>query len=339
MNNTVLVVGGAGYIGSHMVLALRHAGCAVTAFDNLSRGFADAVDADLLRIGDLRSKADLDSCMGSQSFDLVMHFAGLSCVGESVSDPEVYYDNNIIGTLNLLAAMRRAGVQRLVFSSSCAIYGEPDVIPIRETCPQRPINPYGRTKLLIEQALSDYATAYGMESITLRYFNAAGSDSEGRAGERHDPESHLIPVVLQEALRVKNGGDPTLTRLTVFGHDFPTADGSCVRDYIHVSDICRAHLLAADRLLQERVVGAEFYNLANGQGYSVFDVIETCRKITGQPIQYRVLPHRVGDPPMLVGNAQRAAEVLGWSPEIGDLASMVSTAWKWLLSSGAHELT
>lgn len=327
----VMVVGGAGYIGSHMVLALQEAGYQAVVFDNLSRGFADAVGQKIpLVLGDLRSPADLDSCLAGHRFDLVMHFAALAYVGESVTDPELYYQNNVVGALNLLSAMRRHGVCRLVFSSTCATYGEPDAVPIAESHPQRPINPYGRSKWMIEQALQDYAGAYEMHSVSLRYFNAAGCDPQGRAGERHDPETHLIPLVLGEALRLKQGGHPDETALQVFGGDFPTSDGSCVRDYIHVADLCQAHLLAAQHLLSGDVQGAEVYNLANGAGFSVLEVIEACRAVTGQPIQYRLQPRRAGDPAVLIGDARLAGEVLGWRPAHGDLPGIIRTAWAWM---------
>ncbi len=330
MKKNILIIGGAGYIGSHMLLALQDAGYAVTVFDNLSRGFADAVGSVPLVVGDLRVPADLDACFAAHEFDLVMHFAALAYVGESVTEPELYYQNNVVGTLNLLAAMRRHGANKLVFSSTCATYGEPEFVPITEDHPQRPINPYGRTKLIIEQTLTDYAAAYGLQSISLRYFNAAGCDPQSRAGERHDPETHLIPLVLAEALRLKQGGDPAATILRVFGSDFSTKDGSCVRDYIHVSDLCRAHLLAAERLLAEKSVGAEFYNLANSAGFSVLEVIEACREVTDQPIHYQVLSRRVGDPAALVGDARKAGAVLGWWPEIVGLQQIATTQWLWL---------
>jgi UDP-glucose 4-epimerase len=330
INKRVLVVGGAGYIGSHMVLTLLDAGYSVVVFDNLSRGFADSIGAAPLVLGDLRSPADLDSCFSTHRFDLVMHFAALAYVGESVLMPELYYQNNVTGTLNLLAAMRKHGNNRIVFSSTCATYGEPDSVPINETHTQRPINPYGRTKLIVEQALVDYAAVYDLQCVSLRYFNAAGCDSNGRAGERHDPETHLIPLVLAEALRLKRGGDPMATTLNVFGVDFPTNDGSCMRDFIHVSDLCRAHLLAAERLLAGETTGAEFYNLANGAGFSVLDVITACREVTGQPIQYQVVSRRSGDPAVLVGDASKAWDVLGWRPEITVLSDVIQTAWQWM---------
>jgi UDP-glucose-4-epimerase GalE len=330
VKKTVLVVGGAGYIGSHMVLALQHTGYAVTVFDNLTRGFADSVGFVPLVVGDLCLPDDLDVCFSEHEFDLVIHFAALAYVGESVTEPELYYQNNVAGTLNLLAAMHKYGVNRLVFSSSCAIYGEPEYVPITEDHLQCPINPYGRTKLIIEQTLADYAAAYGLQSISLRYFNAAGCDAQGRAGERHDPETHLIPLVLAEALRLKQGGDPAATTLKVFGIDNPTQDGSCVRDYIHVADLCNAHLLSTERLFAGKVSGAEFYNLANGTGFSVLEIIAVCREITGQPIEYLIAPRRMGDPAVLVGDAGKAEKVLGWRPRVPKLRDMIRTVWAWM---------
>jgi UDP-glucose-4-epimerase GalE len=330
MTKSVLVVGGAGYIGSHMVLALQDAGYSVVVFDNLSRGFIDAVNSVPLIVGDLRLPADLDACFAEHRFDLVMHFAALAYVGESVTEPELYYQNNVAGALNLLATMRKHKLRRLVFSSTCATYGEPDTVPIAETHTQCPINPYGRTKLTIEHTLNDYAAAYDLQSVSLRYFNAAGCDLHGRAGERHDPETHLIPLVLAEALRLRQGGDPAETKLSVFGTDFSTNDGSCVRDYIHVSDLCRAHLRAAERLLANRTCGAEFYNLANGAGFSVLKVIATCSKLSGQPIEFRVMPRRPGDPAVLVGDARKAVAALEWRPRMSGLDDIIDTAWRWI---------
>jgi UDP-glucose 4-epimerase len=330
VGDSILVVGGAGYIGSHMVCALRDARYEVVVFDNLSRGFADATGSVPTVVGDLRSPADLNACFSAYPICLVMHFGALAYVGESVSEPELYYQNNVGGTLNLLLAMRRHGVNRLVFSSTCATYGEPKQLPMDETHPQQPINPYGRTKLMIERVLADYAAAYGMESICLRYFNAAGCDSHGRVGERHDPETHLIPRVLAEAYRVQLGGNPMETTLEVFGTDFPTHDGSCIRDYVHVSDLCNAHLLAAQRLLAADCRFAEYYNLANGTGFSVLDVIRTCRDVTGQPIHYTVKPRRLGDPAVLIGDARKAADVLGWRAKHTELKEIVGSAWNWM---------
>lgn len=313
-----------------MVLALQDTGYQVVVFDNLSRGFPDAVGAARLIVGDLCAETEIESCFAENKIDLVMHFSALAYVAESVVKPELYYQNNVVGALNLLAAMRQHEVSKLVFSSTCATYGEPDTVPIAETHPQRPINPYGRTKLIIEKALEDYSIAYGLQSISLRYFNAAGCDPGGRAGERHDPETHLIPLILAEALRIERGGDPAETALRVFGVDFQTGDGSCVRDYVHVSDLCRAHLLAAERLLREEATGAEAFNLANGAGFSVLEVIGACREVTGLPIEYRVEERRKGDPATLVGDARLALRVLGWRPELTDLREIIRTAWEWM---------
>jgi UDP-glucose 4-epimerase len=331
VKKNVLVVGGAGYIGSHMVLALQEAGFSVTVFDNLSRGFADAVPADILFEGDLLSKDDLKKCFAAKKFDAVMHFAALAYVGESVFEPERYYENNVIGTLNLLSEMRRLKVGKLIFSSSCATYGEPKYLPITEAHPQFPINPYGSTKYIIEQVLTHYALAYGLRSISLRYFNAAGCDAQGRVGERHDPETHLIPLVLAEAQRTQLGGQPESTGLKVFGVDFDTPDGSCIRDYIHVSDLCTAHLQAMGRMFSHIGQGAEFFNLANGDGFSVLEVISVCRAVTGEPILYHHFPRRPGDPAKLVGDARLAETELGWQPNYTSLEEIVQTAWNCLL--------
>ena len=332
MKKKVLVVGGAGYIGSHMVLALQDAGHDPVVFDNLSRGHADACAGAPLVVGDLRSAADIEQCLHKHRPDVVMHFAALAYVGESVGAPEQYYQNNFVGALNLMAAMRKLACNSLVFSSTCSTYGEPRQVPIPEDHPQAPINPYGRSKLMVEQALADYAAAYDMRSVSLRYFNAAGCDPKGRAGERHHPETHLIPLVLAEALRTKRGADPADTRLAVFGDDFPTADGSCVRDYIHVSDLCQAHLAAAQRLMEGKVRGLEAYNLANGVGFSVLQVIDACRRITGEPIRYRVQARRAGDPATLVGECGKAFTLLGWKPRHARLEEIIATAWNWMES-------
>ena len=330
MSASVLVVGGAGYIGSHMCHMLSDAGHRVTVFDNLSRGHRDAIgEADFVQ-GDIRSAQDLEACFAHRRFDVVMHFAALAYVGESVAEPARYYENNVAGSLRLLEAMRASDVSRIVFSSTCATYGEPRGQPIGEAHPQHPVNPYGRSKLMVEQALADYATAYGMQSISLRYFNAAGCDPAGRVGERHVPETHLVPLVLEEALRVRRGGAPADTQLRVMGSDFPTADGTCVRDYIHVSDLCRAHLLAASRLAAGGVMGAEAYNLGNGRGYSVLEVIDAARRVTGVDIRHQLVARRPGDPSALVGSAALAAQVLGWQPQIPAIDDIMATAWRWM---------
>jgi len=324
----VLVVGGAGYIGSHMVLALQDAGHSVTVFDNLSRGHRDALNGASLVEGDLCRPEDIDQCLKGRDLDVVMHFAALTYVGESVEKPDLYYRNNVIGSLNLLDAMKRRGLNRLVFSSTCATYGEPRHNPIQEDHPQQPINPYGATKWMVERAHADYALAYGLQSVALRYFNATGADTAGRAWERHDPETHLIPLILAEALRVASGGDPSETGLRVFGNDFDTPDGSCIRDYIHVADLANAHLSAAQRLVAGLVRGAEAYNLGNGRGFSVLEVIDACQRVTGQPITYRIAPRRAGDPAVLVADACLAREKLGWAPTRAGLDQMIEDAWQ-----------
>lgn len=327
MGKVILVVGGAGYIGSHMVLALKDAGFIVVVFDNLSRGNWKAEDETNFFKGDLRFPEDIDNCFSKYKFDLVMHFAAFAYVGESVLDPELYYQNNVLGTINLLSSMRKFNLNKLVFSSTCATYGEPTYLPVDEEHIQNPINSYGRSKLMIENILKDYFNAYQLQSISLRYFNAAGCDSLGRAGEFHDPETHLIPLVLLEALRVKNGGNPKNSMLKIFGSDFETKDGSCIRDYVHVEDICSAHLSAAKRLLKNETIGVEFFNLANGEGFSVFDVIAACQAVTGQSIEYQIAPRRVGDPAVLVGTANKALTFLDWNPKIMDLHKVIETAW------------
>jgi len=253
----------------------------------------------------------------------------LAYVGESVQRPDLYRENNVIGSNNLLDAMRLTGLNRMVFSSTCATYGEPLHTPIVESDPQHPVNPYGQTKLDIELALRDRAKTYGLASVSLRYFNAAGCDPSGDLGERHDPETHLIPLVLLEALRVRNGGDPADTKLQVFGGDFDTNDGTCIRDYIHVNDLCSAHLLALERLMADKVHGAEAYNLGNGRGFSVLEVVEACRRVTGIDIRFRVVDRRAGDPSALVGSAEHARVSLGWQPAHTSLEEIVASAWHW----------
>lgn len=330
MSRRILVTGGAGYIGSHMVKMLMTAGYSVTVFDNLSRGFRDAVRCEDFVRGDLLNPQDLLGLLNGREFDAVIHFAALAYVGESVSAPRMYYENNVTGTLNLLDAMLGARVDNFVFSSTCATYGIPDLLPITEDLPQRPINPYGRTKLMIEQILSDYAAAYRLNSVSLRYFNAAGCDPEGDLGERHDPETHLIPLVLQEAKRLLAGGDPKDTRLQVFGDDFGTPDGSCVRDYIHVADLCRAHLSSIKLLVDGELRGAHAFNLGNGKGFSVKEVVESCRRVTGVEVQYAITARRQGDPPVLVGSADKAKVLLDWQPQYTELDAIVRTAWEWM---------
>lgn len=316
----VLVVGGAGYIGSHMVKRLGQLGCTVTTLDNLSAGHRDAVLGGELVHGDIADRPLLDALFARGQFDAVMHFASFIQVGESVKEPAKYYDNNVTNTLTLLDAMRAAGVQRFIFSSTAATFGEPQYVPIDEAHPQQPINPYGRTKLMVEQVLRDYEVAYGLQSVVLRYFNAAGADPEGQLGERHEPETHLIPLVLQAA----SGRRP---HINVFGRDYDTPDGTCIRDYIHIQDLCEAHWLAIQSLLAGK--GSQAYNLGNGSGFSVQEVIDTARAITGRAIPVVDGPRRAGDPARLVADATQARVRLGWQPQYADLATIVRHAWQW----------
>jgi UDP-glucose 4-epimerase len=316
----VLVVGGAGYIGSHMVLALDRAGHRVTVLDDLSKGHRDAVLAGRFVQGDLGDPAVLDPLLSEDRPDAVMHFAAFIEVGESVRDPAKYYRNNFARTQALLDAMRAHGVDAFIFSSTAAIFGEPRRVPIDEDHPKAPINPYGRSKWMVEQLLEDYDAAYGLRSVALRYFNAAGADPRCRTGERHDPETHLIPLVLQAASGRREA-------ITVFGQDYDTPDGTCIRDYIHVEDLCEAHLLALEHLLAGG--GSRRYNLGNGAGYSVREVIDAARRVTGRAIPQRYGERRPGDPARLVADAGRIARELGWAPRFPDLEDIVAHAWAW----------
>ncbi len=315
----VLVVGGAGYIGSHAVRSLGEAGHQVWVYDNLSRGHREAVPAGRLIEGEVGDRDALVEVLTTKRIDAVMHFAAFALVNESVLDPALYYRNNVIAALELLDAMRVADVKRIVFSSTTATYGEPEIVPIAESTPQQPINPYGFTKLVIERALADYAAAYGFGYAALRYFNAAGADPAGGIGEDHDPESHLIPIVLQVALGQRD-------RITIYGDDYPTADGTCIRDYIHVCDLADAHLKALDRLEPGRGI---CLNLGTGRGTSVREIIEACRRVSGHPIPETIGPRRAGDPAELVADATRAADELGWRPRFTSIDDIVSTAWAW----------
>lgn len=314
----VLVVGGAGYIGSHMVKRLGLLGCQVTTLDNLCSGHRDAVLCGDFVHGDIADRPLLDSLLAAKRFDAVMHFASFIQVGESVQQPGRYYQNNVVNTLNLLGAMQAFGVDKFIFSSTAATFGEPQYTPIDEAHPQRPINPYGRTKLMVEQALVDYERAYGLRSVCLRYFNAAGADTDGQLGERHDPETHLIPLVLQAA----SGRRP---HIGVFGRDYDTPDGTCIRDYIHVADLCEAHWLALQSLMDCQA--SQAYNLGNGNGFSVQEVIDTARRVTGRDIAVVDGPRRAGDPARLVADARLARERLGWRPRHADLSTIVEHAW------------
>lgn len=319
-NLHVLVVGGAGYIGSHMVKHLANKGCRVTTLDNLTSGHRDAVLQGDFVLGDLADKPMLRELFATTPFDAVMHFASFIQVGESVQKPAMYYENNVTNTLNLLDTMRLAGVDKFIFSSTAATFGEPQYSPIDEKHPQLPINPYGRSKLFIERILDDYDHAYGLRSVCLRYFNAAGADPEGQLGERHDPETHLIPLILQAA----SGRRPSIS---VFGRDYGTPDGTCIRDYVHISDLCSAHWLALMSLMNG--AGSQRYNLGNGQGFSVQEVIDSALRVTGRKIQVVDALRRVGDPARLVADATLATQQLGWQPGFSDLDMMLAHAWQW----------
>lgn len=319
----LLVIGGAGYIGSHMVQHLLAAGHGVVVVDNFSTGFRDALTAagsPVLAELDIADAAALEALFSAHPFDAVLHFASFIQVGESVSEPGKYYANNLAATLTLLQSMVNAGVKRFIFSSTAAVYGEPDYVPIDEPHPKRPINPYGRSKSMVEQVLKDFDRAYGLKSVCLRYFNAAGADPGGQLGERHEPETHLIPLVLQAASGRRE-------EITVFGRDYDTQDGTCVRDYIHVADLVEAHALALNYLQAGQPSTA--FNLGNGQGFSVQEVIDAAQQVTGREIKIVDAPRRAGDPPRLVADSTLARKILGWQPRFSDLETIISHAWAW----------
>lgn len=318
----VLVVGGAGYIGSHMVKMLLAAGHDVVTFDNLSSGHRDAVLGGEFVQGDLADPAALDSVFKQYQPQAVMHFASYIQVGESMRRPDMYYRNNFSNTLNLLDAMIAHDVKHFIFSSTAAVFGEPDYVPIDEAHPNRPVNPYGRSKWMVEQVLADYDRAFGLKSVCLRYFNAAGADPEGLLGERHDPETHLIPLILQAA----SGRRP---HIQVFGRDYDTPDGTCIRDYIHIVDLCSAHALAIQYLVNGGA--SERFNLGNGSGFSVQQVIDTVEKVTERKVTVIDSPRRDGDPARLVADSTRARAQLGWTPAFADLEAIVAHAWAWEL--------
>lgn len=321
MNKTILVTGGAGYVGSHACKALAQAGYMPVAYDNLVYGHEWAVKWGPLERGDILDPTRLASVLEHYRPSAALHFAGYAYVGESVTDPGKYYRNNVTGSLVLLDALVKAGIDKVVFSSSCATYGVPQSVPIREDHPQDPVNPYGYGKLVVERVLRDYERAFNLKSVSLRYFNAAGADPEGEIGEDHDPETHLIPLVLQVAA----GRKP---RIIINGDDYATPDGTCIRDYIHVSDLADAHVLALRHL--ENGGNSEWINLGTGTGASVKTVIDVARRVTGKSIAAEVGPRRVGDPPALVADAARAREVLGWTPRYTELDAQIRHAWAWL---------
>lgn len=316
----ILIVGGAGYIGSHMAKYLSARDYMPIVLDNLVYGHRGAVRYGPFFEGSMNDLSLLQEIFSGYPISAVMHFAAFCYVGESVEDPAKYYQNNVANTLDLLEVMVERSVGNFIFSSSCASYGEPLEMPITEDHPQKPISPYGRTKLMVEQILDDFKRAYGLESVCLRYFNAAGADPEGELGEDHNPETHLIPLVLKTAL----GQRP---RIDIFGDDYPTPDGTCIRDYIHIEDLAQAHLLALERLLAGLPGGQ--YNLGNAKGYSVKQVIEIARRVTGKEIPTRVIERRPGDPAVLISSSQKAINHLGWRPEFPDLEPIVETAWAW----------
>jgi UDP-glucose-4-epimerase GalE len=320
MSEAILVAGGAGYIGSHVAKLLARRGYHPVVLDNLVCGHRWAARWGTFVEADLADKEAVREVLLAHRIRAVMHFAAYAYVGESVRDPGKYYRNNVANTLSLLEVMAEVESEHFIFSSSCATYGEPSSIPIAEDHPQRPINPYGRTKLVVEQMLADFETAHGLRHVNLRYFNAAGADPEGELGEDHDPETHLIPLVLQVAL----GKRP---HVAVFGTDYPTPDGTCVRDYIHVSDLAEAHVLALEHLLGGGA--SRSYNLGNGQGTSVGQVLEEARRLTGHPIPALEARRRWGDPASLVASAARIQAELGWKPRFPDLPAILETAWHW----------
>ncbi|MCD9029532.1 UDP-glucose 4-epimerase GalE [Luteimonas sp. BDR2-5] len=316
----ILVCGGAGYIGSHMAKWLAAHGAEPVVLDNLSTGHREAVRFGPLVEADLLDPASLDAAFARGPFDAVMHFCARSLVGESVQLPYDYYGNNVVGTLNLLRAMQRHGVDRLVFSSTAAVFGEPVSERIDESHPKAPINPYGASKLMVERILADAAAAYGLRSVTLRYFNAAGASADGDIGEAHTPETHLIPNVLRAAL-----GDGS--RLKVFGDDWPTPDGTCVRDYIHVDDLAQAHWQALAYM--DAHAGAHAFNLGNGRGFSVREVIAAAQAVGGREVPFDIAPRRAGDPAVLVASSALARSELGWTPRYPALPEIIETAWRW----------
>jgi UDP-glucose 4-epimerase len=320
---SILVTGGAGYIGSHTVLALKQAGYNVVILDNLVYGHRDLVEKVLqveLIVGDTGDRALLDHLFKTRDITAVMHFSAYAYVGESVTDPAKYYHNNVLGTLTLLEAMLTASVKKFVFSSTCATYGTPEFVPIPENHPQNPINPYGATKLMVERILSDFDVAYGFKSVRFRYFNAAGANPSGLLGEDHNPETHLIPLVLMTALGKRES-------ISIFGTDYPTPDGTCIRDYIHVNDLADAHILGLEYLLEGG--DSEVFNLGNGSGFSVREVIAAAQEVTGISIAVEERDRRPGDPPILIGTSEKARTILGWQPQYSSIKDIVAHAWQW----------
>ncbi len=317
---TVLITGGAGYIGSHTVAALAARGEEMIIVDHLGQGHRDAVLSGQLLVGDIRDEAFLDSVFKRHAVDSVIHFAAHSLVGESMQNPGKYYHNNVYGTLCLLEKMKAYGVGRMVFSSTAAVYGDPESVPIGEQDRTSPTNAYGATKLAMEQMIRWFDRAHGIRSVSLRYFNAAGAHSGGAIGEDHSPETHLIPLILQVPLGLRE-------RISIFGDDYPTPDGTCIRDYLHVDDLAQAHLLALDML---RAGGASnVYNLGCGNGFSVKEVVDTARQVTGHPIPVAMEERRAGDPAILIASSEKIKRELGWVPARSRLSAIIEDAWNW----------
>ncbi len=324
MTRAVLVTGGAGYVGSHAAKALAAAGYLPVTVDNLSRGHRWAVKWGPLEEGDLLDRTFLDGVIEKWRPEAVMHFAGLIAVGESVAKPDLYYRHNVVASLVLMEALRAHGINRMVFSSTAAVYGVPESSPIPETALRKAINPYGTSKLLVEAMLADFGVAFGLRSMALRYFNASGADPEGQIGEAHDPETHLIPLAMDAAI----GRGPALT---VYGEDYPTPDGTCIRDYIHVTDLVSAHVLALDALAAASPGEHRAYNLGTGQGFSVREVLNAIERVSGRKVPHTIGPRRPGDSPALVADPARAREKLGWTPTHSDIDTIVRTAWAWTM--------
>ncbi|MGE5365510.1 MAG: UDP-glucose 4-epimerase GalE [Bacteroidota bacterium] len=317
---TVLVTGGAGYIGSHVVRKLLEQNYKVVIIDNLSRGHKESVPGEaVFENADLLDAEAIREVLSRHAIDAIIHFAAFAYVGESVDNPEIYYKNNVGGSISLLSALKDFNIKKVVFSSTCSLYGNPEIIPISEDEGIKPINPYAKTKHMIENVLQDYDTAYGMKHVALRYFNAAGDDFDGVIGESHQPETHLIPIVLEAALGKRKS-------VQVFGNDYPTSDGTCIRDYIHVYDLADAHIRALKYLSEGGK--SEVVNLGTGDGYSVMQIIETAKKVTGCEIPYTVSGRRAGDPAVLIADNKKAKQLLGWSPE-HNLEDIISSAWTW----------
>jgi UDP-glucose 4-epimerase len=324
----ILVTGGAGYIGSHVLKALLKEGHQVVTFDNLQKGHREAVTGGIFIEGDLADQKLLNQVMQENEIEGVIHLAADSLVGESMENPAKYYRNNFANGINLLEAMVENNVKNIVFSSTAAVYGEPDQIPIKEDNQTEPTNTYGESKLFFEKALKRYDDIHGLKFVSLRYFNAAGADPEGEIGEAHDPETHLIPIVLQTALGIRD-------KIYIFGDDYPTRDGSCIRDYIHVNDLAAAHVLAVEALAQGKE--SSIYNLGNGEGYSVKEVIDTVKEVTGRDFKVEVSERRAGDPAVLIASSDKIQKELNWQPQHPELEKIISNAWNWHKSGGFKE--